>query len=346
LFYWFISFSLLLFIYSTAFGSYELGTVVIFMLLPVHMCYFYLVSQWVLPRFFFRDKYLYTFLLLLIIMPLIAVLYRVVEVYITNPYIFRFYKMRDSSFTWPSISLPKWKQLTHPGDFVNAIERTNTVVWICVTLKLFILWNERKQVLLRAELNFLKGQLHPHFLFNSLNNLYALSLDNAPQTPEVVLGLSNILRYVLYECAGERVLLKRDVEVLHDYINLEKLRYEERLELNMNIHIPETSFTIAPLLMLPLVENAFKHGAAETTDIPWINIDLNVRDHTMIFKISNSKPEQAVADNENGRSKGIGLLNLRQRLQLLYPARHSFTYFDEADCFIAELNVQLSLKDK
>ncbi|MCH5686032.1 histidine kinase [Niabella sp. W65] len=184
LFYWFISFSLLLFIYSTAFGSYELGTVVIFMLLPVHMCYFYLVSQWVLPRFFFRDKYLYTFLLLLIIMPLIAVLYRVVEVYITNPYIFRFYKMRDSSFTWPSISLPKWKQLTHPGDFVNAIERTNTVVWICVTLKLFILWNERKQVLLRAELNFLKGQLHPHFLFNSLNNLYALSLDNAPQTPK------------------------------------------------------------------------------------------------------------------------------------------------------------------
>ncbi|MCH5686031.1 hypothetical protein LWM68_18320 [Niabella sp. W65] len=93
------------------------------------------------------------------------------------------------------------------------------------------------------------------------------------------------------------------MEVLHDYINLEKLRYEERLELNMNIHIPETSFTIAPLLMLPLVENAFKHGAAETTDIPWINIDLNVRDHTMIFKISNSKPEQAVADNENADQK-------------------------------------------
>lgn len=344
--YWLISFSLLLFIYSTAYGSYELGTVVVLILLPVHMCYFYLISNWILPHFFFRDKYIQTFLLLVLTMPLIAIIYRLVEVYITNPYIFKFYTIRDSNFAWPSLSLSKWKQLTHPGDFVNAMERTNTVAWICVTVKLFILWNERKQLMLRSELNFLKGQLHPHFLFNSLNNLYALSLNNAPQAPDVVLGLSNILRYMLYECAGEQVLLRRDVEVLNDYIGLEKLRYEERLELNVNLHIPEKPFATAPLLMLPLVENAFKHGAAETTDTPWINIDLNIQGNTMIFKISNSKPDQEEIDTEIEKSKGIGLLNLKQRLELLYPGRHSFTYFDEADCFIAELQVQLSLKDK
>ncbi|MGE9312950.1 sensor histidine kinase [Niabella sp. CJ426] len=346
LLYWLISFSLLLFIYGTAYGSYELGIVVVLILLPVHMCYFYLISNWILPRFFFRDKYIQTFLLLLLTMPLIAILYRLVEVYITNPYIFKFYTIRDSSFSWPSLSLSKWKQLTHPGDFVNAIERTNTVAWICVTIKLFILWNERKQVILQSELNFLKGQLHPHFLFNSLNNLYALSLNNSPQTPEVVLGLSNILRYILYECASEQVLLKRDIEILSDYISLEKLRYEKRLELNVNMTSPANDVKISPLLMLPLVENAFKHGAAETTETPWIDIDLYIHENTMIFKVANSKPEQPIINNGNQQFNGIGLRNLQQRLDLLYPGRHTFTYLDEADCFIAELNIQLYLKGK
>lgn len=346
-FYWLLSFSLLAFIYGTAYDSYELGAKVILMLLPVHMLYFYLVANWVIPRFFFRDKYVKTFLLLLFILPLIAVLYRVVEVFITDPYIYRFYKLRDSTFTWPKLSLPKWEQLKIPVDFVNAIERSNTVVWICVTLKLFILWNERKQAVLQAELNFLKGQLHPHFLFNSLNNLYALSLDNAPQTPDIILGLSNILRYVLYECTAEQVPLKRDIEVLKDYIELEKLRYEDRLELNANITEPAGDAEIAPLLMLPLVENAFKHGAAETTDTPWINIELHISGDALAFKISNSKPEQPIINGPGQKLRGeIGLLNLRKRLELLYPGKHSFRYFDESDCFIAELNVQLSSNSK
>ncbi|GAB3424472.1 sensor histidine kinase [Niabella aquatica] len=343
LFYWLLSFSLLVFIYGTAYDSYDLGAKIILMLLPVHMCYFYLIAHWVVPRFFFRDKYIKTFFLLLLLMLLIAVLYRMVEVFITDPYIYRFYKLRDSSFTWPKLSLSKWTQLKSPVDFVNAVERTNTVVWICITLKLFILWNERKQAVLQAELNFLKAQLHPHFLFNSLNNLYALSLNNAPQTPGIILGLSNILRYVLYECTAEQVSLKRDIEVLHDYIELEKLRYEDRLELNVSMSDNTGNAEIAPLLMLPLVENAFKHGAAETTDTPWINIELYVSGDTLAFKISNSKPEQPVINNPGQKLSGeIGLLNLKKRLELLYPGKHSFRYFDESDCFIAELEVQLS----
>jgi len=347
LFYWLLSFSLLVFIYSTAYGSYELGAKVILLLLPVHMCYFYLITGWVLPRFFFRDKYVETFFLLLLIMLLIAVLYRVTEVFITDPYIYRFYSLKDSGFTWDKLNHSKWEQLKSPVDFVNAVERSNTVVWICVTLKLFILWNERKQAVLQAELNFLKGQLHPHFLFNSLNNLYALSLDNAPQTPGIILGLSNILRYVLYECTAVQVPLKRDIEVLNDYIELEKLRYEDRLELNVNMSDPIGAAEIAPLLMLPLVENAFKHGAAETTDTPWINIELYVSGDALTFKISNSKPEQPLADCPGQKFDGeIGLLNLRKRLELLYPGKYSFRYFDESDCFIAELNVQLSSGSK
>lgn len=345
LFFWLFAYGLLVLIYGTAYDSYLLGANIILILLPVHMCYFYLIDSWVLPRFFFREKYVQALFAALLVMGLIAVLYRFIEIFIADPYVYRFYKLRDSSFTWSKTGPPWWSLLQNRVDLVNAIERTNVVIWIGITLKLFTLWYERKQAALQAELNFLKGQLHPHFLFNGLNNLYALSLDNAPQTPEIILGLSNILRYVLYECAVEQVLLKRDIEVLHDYIKLEQLRYEDRLELNVTISDNADYLKIAPLLMLPLVENAFKHGAAETIDTPWINIELYISGDDLTLKISNSKPEQAVMDVKNSASR-IGLSNVETRLKLLYPGRHSFKWFDEGDCFITELNVQLSANNK
>lgn len=270
-----------------------------------------------------------------------AVLYRLTEIYFSDPYIFNYYKQRDSSFTWNKISKSNWLQLCDKGDFVNAIERSNVVVWIGITLKLFALWHERKHAVLQAELNALKGQLHPHFLFNSLNNLYALSLKNAPQTPGIILGLSNILRYIIYECAADRVPLEREVEILKDYTALEKLRYEERLDLNMNIADDIKPWNIAPLLMLPLVENAFKHGAGETIDNPWINIELQVCNGDLLFKVTNSKPEHTIQSG-NKQSGRIGLANVQHRLKLLYPDAHSLKWYNEPDCFIIEMNIQLS----
>ncbi|SIO36520.1 sensor histidine kinase [Chitinophaga niabensis] len=340
LLYWLIAFSLLTFIYGTAFDSFNLGTKVILILLPVHMCYFYLITYFILPRFFFRGRYIQAFFAVLATMIFIATLYRVTEVFISDPYIYKFYKAQDANFTWSKMNHSLWEQLNNRFDFVNAIERSNSVIWICVTLRMFIMWQERKQAALQAELNFLKAQLHPHFLFNALNNLYALSLDNAPQTPEIILGISNILRYVLYECSADKVLLKRDLEVLNDYIRLEKLRYEERLELNVNIRNNAGDQEISPLLMLPLVENAFKHGAAETVDAPWINIEIYASSVDLIVKISNSKPEQAVAYQKRSNAH-IGMTNVEKRLKLLYPEMHTFKWYDEEDCFITELKVQL-----
>ncbi|MBN8788227.1 MAG: histidine kinase [Terrimonas sp.] len=340
LLFWLFAFVLLTYIYSTAYESYQLGVVVILILLPVHICYYYLITYRVLPPFFNGNygKAIFTAIGIMIAM---AVLYRLVEIFIANPYIYNYYRQRDSGFTWNKISKSWWFQLQDKGDFVNAIERSNVVVWIGITLKLFALWHERKNAVLQAELNALKGQLHPHFLFNSLNNLYALSLNNAPQAPGIILGLSNILRYVIYECAADRVSLERDVEILKDYIALEKLRYEERLDLNLNIDDNIKSWNIAPLLMLPLVENAFKHGAGETIDNPWINIELRMRNGEMLFKVSNSKPEQVVYSN--GKQNGsVGLSNVQHRLKLLYPDAHSLKWFDEQDCFILEMKVQLS----
>ncbi|MBO9635235.1 MAG: histidine kinase [Chitinophagaceae bacterium] len=343
--FWLFGFLLLTFMYATAFKSYELGAKVILMLLPVHMMYFYLIANWVLPRFFFRGKYVKAFLMALAVSFFAAIVYRLNEIFISDPYIFNYYKSRDSSFTWSKLDPNWWGQLTSPLDFVNVIERSNVVVWIGISMKLFVLWYERRQAALQAELNFLKSQLNPHFLFNGLNNLYALSLDNAPQTPEIILGLSNILRYVLYECNSDYVLLKRDIEVLQDYIRLEKLRYEDRLELNVNISEHASHWQIAPLLMLPLVENAFKHGAAETINYPWINIEIFISGDQLILKISNSKPETGAY---KGRKQGgqIGIANVQQRLKLMYPGMHTFKWYDEEDCFITEMTVQLTASNK
>lgn len=339
LLFWMFAFGMLTYIYGTAFNSFELGMVVILMLLPVHICYYYLITILVLPSFF-KGKYIRAIFIGLLLIISIAVLYRLTEIFITDPYIYNYYKQRDASFTWNKISESWWLRLQNKGDFVNAIERSNVVVWIGVTLKLFAFWHERKNAVLQAELNTLKGQLHPHFLFNSLNNLYALSLNNAPQTPGIILGLSNILRYVIYECTADRVSLEREVEVLKDYIALEKLRYEERLDLNMDIDDNTGPWEIAPLLMLPLVENAFKHGAGETINTPWINIELKVCNAELLLKISNGKPEYAVNNVERQGGK-IGLSNVQHRLKLLYPNEHFLEWYDEEDCFILELRVKL-----
>lgn len=336
--FWAFAFAMLVYIYGTAYESFQLGFLVILMLFPVHILYYYLITTSVLPAFA-KGNYAWAIVRGLLFMFSIAVLYRLAEIFIADPFIFNYYKQRDPGFTWSKIAKSRWEQLQSKGDFVNAIERSNVIVWIGVTVKLFALWHERRNTALQAELNALKGQLHPHFLFNSLNNLYALSLSNSPQTPEVILGLSNILRYVIYECTADRVSLNRDVEILKDYIALEKLRFEERLDLNLSIDESTENWEIAPLLMLPLIENAFKHGAGETVNAPWINIELKRCDTQLLLKVSNSKPEYP--DTANNQSGKIGLSNVQHRLKLLYPGNHSLNWYDEEDCFILEMTVTL-----
>ncbi len=338
--FWLAAFLLLTYIYGTAYESFELGVKVIAMLLPVHMLYFYLVDSIVVRHFYVKGQYVRASLAALALMVLIAFLYRIAEIFVTDPYIFRFYKETDSNFSWARMQMSHKQQLLDPIMLVTAIERSNAVVWIGITLRLLTLSHERKQSALQAELDSLKGQLHPHFLFNSLNNIYSLALDKSEKTPGVILGISNILRYSLYECTAQQVSLKRDIEILNNYITLEKIRYEERLELNVFICENTGILKIAPLLMLPLVENAFKHGTATTVDTPWINIQLHIQGHNLTLNISNSKPE---TDLQPGNSAGkIGVENVRKRLELLYPGKHSLAFFDEQDCFITVLNITLN----
>jgi len=167
----------------------------------------------------------------------------------------------------------------------------------------------------QAELNFLKSQTNPHFLFNTLNNIYSLARDKSDLAPESVLRLSKILRFMLYETGGDYVTIEQEIKIISDYIALEKLRYDESLRINFNFDIEDMKQLLPPLLMIPLVENAFKHGVSETRLLPFVDIQLSVRENQLELSVKNST-EQFSGDSLV--KENIGLSNLRRQLELLY----------------------------
>jgi len=168
---------------------------------------------------------------------------------------------------------------------------------------------------LSSELKSLKNQLNPHFLFNTLNNIYALSRKKSDKAPEVVVKLSELLSFMLYEAANETIAIEKEISFLEDYISLEKIRYTDTgLSVSFKKEIDDPLQAIAPLLLLPLVENAFKHGASENHFDSFIDIDLIVRRQQLIFSIKNSYEEPLQKD----KSKTIGLHNTERQLELLY----------------------------
>ncbi|WP_214228016.1 histidine kinase [Pedobacter sp. B4-66] len=191
------------------------------------------------------------------------------------------------------------------------------------------------------ELSLLKAQIHPHFLFNTLNNLYALSMNKSDEAPGVVLGLANILRYILYECNTVNASLKKEMDIISEYIALEKIRCKKELEVNIYIENDLQAYTIAPLLLLPLVENAYKHGANKLEMDAWINIHAKVVGNRFYFKISNNKPEEINAITSKSRYGNIGLRNIKKRLDIIYPKRHKFKITDSEDIFLVSLELEV-----
>lgn len=170
-----------------------------------------------------------------------------------------------------------------------------------------------------TEIKLLKGQLHPHFLFNSLNNIYSLALMKSDLTADSILKLTELLEYLVYRANKDKVALSKEVELLQHYIDLEKLRYGEKLKIDLDIAIHKDTIQVAPLILLPFAENCFKHGGAGNDGLFQINIMLHTDDKKLVFQINNSKKKKKETENVHG---GVGLENIRQRLTLLYPNRH------------------------
>jgi two-component system LytT family sensor kinase len=221
---------------------------------------------------------------------------------------------------------------------------------------------QMEQEKFNAELNFLKAQMHPHFFFNTLNTLYALTLKKSEQSPEVVLRLSGLMQYILYDTNTDFVQLETDIKHVKDYTGIEEIRFADRLEFSFHYSGDMAGKIIAPLILLPFVENAFKHSLRDETEKAWIVIDIKVVGDRLFFKSENScRPKElAPATNKGHRitnngptgkngarlpANGVGLANVRRRLELTYPNRHELN-IDHGDFFYrVECKLQLNEKD-
>lgn len=197
-------------------------------------------------------------------------------------------------------------------------------------------WRQAEQEKINAQLQLLKAQLHPHFLFNTLNNIYAFALERSHKTPQLILKLSSLLSYMLYECKTNEVLLEKEVEIMKAYIDLERERYGEKIDISINIEGEIRDRFITPLLILPFLENAFKHGTSEQIEKPWMSIDIAVKDSVLKCKVVNSKNE-VVPFHEGG----VGINNIKKRLELLYPGKYELKLADEGAFFVVALNLQV-----
>ena len=192
-----------------------------------------------------------------------------------------------------------------------------------------------------VELKSLKDQINPHFLFNTLNNLYGLTSQNPAKAGEVVLRLSELMQYMLYEGNLAHVPLQKEITYLENYLALERIRYGPGLHLSFQVNGPTERVILAPLLLLPFVENAFKHGLSRQLGDAWLQIQLTVTADELTFKVENSRPELP----ETGSNRGIGLPNVAKRLDLLYPGRHRLRQLSGADSFLITLTIALTPPD-
>lgn len=192
-----------------------------------------------------------------------------------------------------------------------------------------------------AELQLLKGQLNPHFLFNTLNNLYGLAVTKSDKLPDLMLKLSDLLRYGLYDTQAQWVPLSSEVQYIQNYITLEKLRLEERTLIDFELEGQIDQQRIAPMLLIVFLENAFKHFGAAAGQLPQIKIKFTIKETVLHFSCYNTKDDQITESPREQNTSGIGLANVRKRLDLLYPKRHQLGIQNETSSFRVFLELQL-----
>lgn len=196
---------------------------------------------------------------------------------------------------------------------------------------------------LETELLFLKTQISPHFFFNTLNNIHSLALEKSNKTPKVILRLSELMRYLLYETKYERQTLEKEILCIQNYLDLEKIRHDDLLKINMSISGDIQEKKIAPILLLTFVENAFKHGVNKNIGIVKIDIDFTVEEDFLYFTIINPLPAITEFKNELNPSSGIGLENVKKRLNLGYNEKdYKLTITNDSENFTVNLKIKVT----
>lgn len=228
---------------------------------------------------------------------------------------------------------------------IDQLSSLPIILGLALTIKLVKRWwlkqKETEQLAkekINAELQLLKAQVHPHFLFNTINNIYYFTLNHSSHAPVMIKKLSGLLHYILNECDQPLVPLEKEIKMIQDYMALEKIRYAEQLQMTMDIADNYEGKMIAPLLLLPFVENSFKHGASRMITQPWVILHIRIENNRLQFSITNSKPPA----HEPAMAKGkIGLKNVKKRLELLYPGTHQLAITSESGSYRVQLDLQL-----
>ncbi len=308
--------------------DYRITFSFVIVLLPVTIITTYFLNYELLPKYLFKKKYLkfIQYFIYTLIVSFYIEMVTVIGIFILVA------ELKINEF--------------HPAN-TNAlilIAGMYLVVFLGVAVKLVNHYNQNqaqiqslKKEKLEAELKFLKAQLHPHFLFNTLNNLYSLTLEKSDKAPEVVLKLSELLDYILYECNAELVLLDKEIEQIKNYIELEKLRYGDRLKVDLDFEGIKINQMIPPMLLMTLVENSFKHGAAKSTNKSWIKIKIRINNRQLFLEVGNSKDQNIKTKKEH--SGGVGLQNLQNRLRLLYGDQYNFKIKENSDSYYTYLSL-------
>ena len=299
---------------------------------PFHIVLSYLFVFYLLPKLF-NGKGIEFFTLLFISLGLTLVLKFQITYYFTSGDV-----------------LPEFAGVTSKINFTYAINVVLGEVYVIAfvtAIKLAIDWIKQKEfinaaneVMLENELKYLRSQIQPHFFFNTLNNLYSLTIDKSDKAPDLILKLSDLMKYFLYETGKEFQTLNNEVSHIKDYIEIERLRYDETLKVNFNISAKTKKILVKPLILIPLVENAFKHGARNSNKNGYIDITLKASQKLLDFRIENSFEKQT--KKIKGQIGGIGLSNLEKRLELNYgPDFYNLDIIKEKNKYIAHLKIKL-----
>jgi len=298
--------------------------------LPSHMFLTYSIIYFLIPRFLYSERYGALFVgVLVCILLTIIIGYGIAIVLVDRYRLFLEIKIPNRTLFY---------------SLMAGLRGNLTVGGFAVAIKLVKMWYLKKQAMeklekekLKAELAFLRGQLQPHFIFNSLNSIYSMALKNEPQTATALLRLSQLLRYSISESEDSYVSLERELNMLKDYIQLQQGRFGERLHVSLTIEGDVARKKIAPLLLLPIFENAFKYGTDEVLQEGWISIAIKIYGNELTLTAMNAK----ASDSEHKSHLGIGLQNVRKRMELLYPQAHELRMWEEGDVFITSVQIKL-----
>jgi sensor histidine kinase YesM len=305
---------------------FEVGS----MHLLIDMFYCYSVVYWLFPGFLFKKKY-GVFVLLLVLLTLFSFLSN--SIFAIN-----YYGLLDAPRD--KFLGTMWLRAMH---FLSGGTPVVCIAFLAIrALKIWYLKEEEKITITRenanAELQLLKAQIHPHFLFNTLNNIYSFTLAGHPQAVTLADRLSGMMDYMSTEGEKEFVPVEKEIQLIQDYMSLEKVRYDDRLDMQLEINGDASNKMIAPLLMIPFAENCFKHGASVMRGKIWVRLSITIKDNRLYFDLSNNKPALPLVQHTK---RGIGLTNVEKRLQLIYPGKHVLRIESTDTVYKVHLEVEL-----